>query len=166
MSKTDGLVMSDRDLHFAGVVIRESGTDQLHVASGASVFRFATFTEHNAVPVAATNVFAGERVGWLHLSGVTAEEFGAGQLHIATGTGVLRATTVSEYIPVSPMAASTFAVRAWQVLDVTADQYNRAVLTIDASTGTRQIVVAGLSVNQVTERINRSEYHGNEVLAR
>ena len=46
--------MAEKDLHIAAATVRESGADQLHVASSAGVMRFATVTEDNAarVPVA------------------------------------------------------------------------------------------------------------------
>mgnify|MGYP003139257084 FL=1 len=39
--------MADKDLHISGATIRESGTEETHVASSVGVLRFATFTEDN-----------------------------------------------------------------------------------------------------------------------
>ena len=45
--------MAEKDLHIAAATVRESGADQLHLASSAGVMRFATVTEDNAsrIPV-------------------------------------------------------------------------------------------------------------------
>lgn len=45
--------MADKDLHLSNQTIRESGSDQLHLANSVGVMRFATVTEDNAsrIPV-------------------------------------------------------------------------------------------------------------------
>ena len=158
--------MADKDLHLANATIRESGTDQLHIASSIGVFRFATFTENNAVRAASVSTFAVLEDKDLHVANTTIRESGTDQLHIASSVGVFRFATFTEHNAARAMSESTLAVRAWQVLDITSDEYDRAVLTLVFRKGTRQVTVSNLTVEQATEKINRSEYHGNEILAR
>ena len=99
----------------------------------------------------------------LYVVGTSVGESGTSQLF--TVGEFQQAVTLSEDNAVA-MSASTFAVRAWQVLDITSDENNHAVLTLLYSQGTRQVTVSNLTVEQATEKINRSEYHGNEILAR
>ena len=40
--------MDEKDIHIAGLTIREDGEDQLHLASSVGVPRNVTFTEDNA----------------------------------------------------------------------------------------------------------------------
>ena len=89
----------------------------------------------------------------------------AGTWQLFTAGEFQQAVTLSEDNAVA-MSESTFAVRAWQVLDITSDEDNHAVLSLIYSKGTRQVTVSNLTVEQATEKINRSEYHGNEILAR
>ncbi len=44
-------MMADKDLHLSNQTIRESGTDQLHLANGVGMLRFATVTEDSAARI-------------------------------------------------------------------------------------------------------------------
>ena len=43
--------MAEKDLHIAAATVRESGADQLHIASSAGGMRFATGTEDSAARI-------------------------------------------------------------------------------------------------------------------
>ena len=158
--------MPDKDIHVSNATIRETGTDQLHAASSIGVFRFATFTEHNAVRAASVSTFSVLEDKDLHVANATIRETGTDQLHIASSIGAFRFATFTESNAARALSGSTLAVSAWQVLDITSDEYNRAVLTLIYGKGTRRVTVSNLTVERATEKINRSEYHGNEILAR